>query len=301
MSDDWPNLQVLELFVAVVDTGSVGAGARKSGMAQPNASRAVAELETRLKTSLLERSPRGSVPTEAGLALADHARELLDAAQSFTGWLRSSPTGGREDIRVGASMTIAETLLPAWLAEVRRRRPTLRVDVHVLNSSQVLHEVQQGALHVGFVETPNVPVRVNAMVVQEDQLLVVVPPNHRWAHHTGKISLAELARTPLVVREPGSGTCEALQELFAGLPMAEPAQVLGSNAAVRVAVLSGAGPAALSALALHEQLESGALLRVPFEGQGISRPLTAVWSGAQRLFGAAADLVAVAAAQEGPH
>ncbi len=297
MTEEWPNLQVLELFVAVVDTGSVGAGARKAGMAQPNASRAIAELETRMKTALLERSPRGSTPTPAGLALADHARELLDSATRFDTWFRASHSSDTRDLRVGASMTIAETLLPAWLAEVRRRRPELHVEVHVLNSSQVLHEVQQGSLQLGFVETPNVPVRLNAMVVQEDELLVVVPPDHPWASRTSKITLAELADTALVVREKGSGTREALQELLAGLPLAEPAQVLGSNAAVRVAVLSGAGPAALSTLALRDSLASGALLQVPFEGQGISRPLTAVWSGPQRLAGVASELVAVAAAR----
>ena len=296
MTESWPNLQVLELFVAVVDTGSVAAGARKVGMAQPNASRAVADLETALKATLLERSPRGSAPTASGLSLAVHARELLDAAARFNDWFRSSHTAETRELRVGASMTIAETLLPAWLAEVRRRLPHLRIEVRVLNSAQVLRQVQQGELQLGFVETPNVPVRLNAMVVREDKLLVVVPPGHEWAGRTGRISLQELAGTALVVREPGSGTREALAELLAGHSPVEPAQVLGSNAAVRVSVASGAGPAALSALALHEQLASGDLLSVPFEGQGISRPLTAVWSGPQRLAGAAAELVVVARA-----
>ncbi|WP_269938123.1 LysR family transcriptional regulator [Arthrobacter sp. HY1533] len=295
MTEAWPNLNVLELFVAVVDGGSVGAGARKVGVAQPNASRSLAELETGMKTALLERSPRGSTPTAAGLALADQARELLDAAQRFNDWLASRSGNGTIELRVGASMTIAETLLPAWLAETRRRLPQLRVDVQVLNSAQVMHAVQQGTLQLGFVETPHVPVRLNAMVVEEDELLLVVSPHHEWAGRAGRISLQELAQTPLVVREAGSGTREALAEVLAGLPAAEPVQALGSNAAVRVAVASGAGPAVLSRLALRAQLASGELLRVPFEGQGITRPLTAVWAGPQRLTGAAAVLVAVAA------
>lgn len=300
MTDAWPNLNVLELFVAVADEGSVGAGARKVGMAQPNASRSLAELEAGLEAALLERSPRGSTPTSTGWALADQARELLEAAQRFNDWRRHSGGSNTLELRVGASMTIAETLLPAWLAEARRRLPQLRAEVQVLNSTQVLHEVQKGTLQLGFVETPHVPVRLNAMVVQEDELLLVVSPHHEWAGRSGKISLRELAETPLVVREPGSGTREALQEVLAGFAAAEPVQALGSNAAVRVAVASGAGPAMLSRLALQAQLASGELLRVPFEGQGISRPLTAVWSGPQRLAGAASVLVAVAAANGQP-
>lgn len=295
MTQSWPNLAVLELLIAVVDEGSLGAGARKVGMAQPNASRALAALEATLKTALLERSPRGSTPTARGLAVAEQARELLESAQRFTGWVSASQSENVVELRVGASMTIAETLLPAWLAEARRRLPQMRVDVQVLNSSQVIHEVLQGTLQLGFVETPDVPVRLNSMVVQEDELLLVVDPFHPWAGRAGKISLRELAQTPLVVREEGSGTRAAVAGLLAGLPTADPVQALASNAAVRVAVASGAGPTVMGRLAVRSALSSGELLRVPYEGHGISRPLSAVWAGPQRLAGAAAVLAGVAA------
>lgn len=295
MSFPWPNLQALELFIAVVDEGSVGAGARKVGIAQPNASRLVAQLEASTKTSLLERSPRGSVPTPRGVLVADQARDVLDAARGFLDWLHSGQSEDIVELRVGASMTIAETLLPAWLATLKGLLPMVRVDVHVMNSSGVLEEVQKGAIQLGFVETPHVPVRLNAMVVQEDELVVAVSPTHEWASRRGSVSLQELAETPLVVRERGSGTREALQELLAGYVPVEPVQVLGSNAAVRVAVASGAGPAALSKLALRDQLSSGELLRVPLQDRVPNRPLTAVWPGPRRLSGPAAELVAVAA------
>ncbi|MCQ2002231.1 LysR family transcriptional regulator [Arthrobacter zhaoxinii] len=294
MASSWPNLQVLELFVAVVDEGSVASGARKLGMAQSNASRSIAELEAELKTALLERSPRGSVPTAMGRLLADSARELLDAARHFNDVMRNGRSDEAMELRVGASLTIADMLLPAWVAELKRRLPQARIDVRVENSAQVIEEVKQGSLQLGFVETPNLPVRLNALVVREDELVVVVSPSHEWADRT-RISLQELAQTPLVVREPGSGTREALQEVLAGYDVVEPAQVLSSNAAVRVAVAAGAGPAVLSELVVRDQLASGELLQVPFEGEGITRPLTAVWSGPRRLTGVAAELVAVAA------
>ncbi|RNE49569.1 LysR family transcriptional regulator [Corynebacterium alimapuense] len=295
MSSQWPNLQSLELIVAVADEGSIGAGARKVGMAQPNASKAIVELEAQLGTELFQRSPRGARPTTAGLSLAEHARELLTAAHYFTTWAHTLNGDEQHQLRVGASMTIAETLLPAWLSELKRQVPAVCVEVDVLNSAQIIDQVQRGNLQLGFVETPHVPVRLNAQIVQEDELVVAISPTHKWADRLGKISLAELAATPLVVREAGSGTREALDEVLDGLEVAPPAQVLSSNAAVRVAVSSGAGPAALSELALREQLASGELMQVPFHGQGISRPLTAVWSGPKKLTGIAARLVAVAA------
>jgi DNA-binding transcriptional LysR family regulator len=197
-------------------------------------------------------------------------------------------------LRVGASMTIAECRLPVWLAQLRRGAPRARVEVRVLNSMQVMDQVQDGALQLGFVETPRLPLGLNAMVVHQDELVVVVAPDHPWSQRRSKVSLMELARTSLVVRESGSGTREALDELLADLASVQPAQVLHSNAAVRVAVAAGhEAPAALSRLAVRHELATGELLQVPLDRR-VSRPLTAVWPGPRRLSGQAAQLVALA-------
>ena len=295
-----PNLSALALFVAVVDEGGLGAGARRAGIHQPNASRMIAQLEAQAGTVLLERDPRGARPTSAGLLYAAQARELLDAAEQFSDWLRHSRDEDARELRVGASMTIAEHLMPAWLAELRRRSPRIRVDLEVLNSTQVLAGVHDGRLRLGFVETPRLPRDVHAMTLREDELVVVVAPEHPWALCEGPLDPAELAATPLVVREGGSGTRDAYEELLPAAGETPPVQELGSNAAVRIAVASGAGPAVLSMLAVRSGLESGQLLRVPVAGPRLRRPLTAVWNGPRRLSGPAADLVAVARAATPP-
>lgn len=298
MTDELPNLPALALFVAVVDEGSLGAGARRLGMHQPNASRTIAQLELRAGTALLERGPRGSRPTSAGLLFAAHARELLAAAEDFTAWLRHSRDDGALELRVGASMTIAEHLMPAWLTELRRTSARVRADLEVLNSTQVLAGIHDGHLQLGFVETPHVPRGVHALKLREDELAVVVGPDHPWARRTQALGLEELAATPLVVREGGSGTRDAFEELVPTAARTPPVQELGSNAAVRIAVASGAGPAVLSMLAVRSALADGQLCRVPVEGVLLRRPLTAVWSGPRRLGGPAADLVAVASTPE---
>jgi DNA-binding transcriptional LysR family regulator len=295
-----PNLSALALFVAVVDEGGLGAGARRAGIHQPNASRMIAQLEAQAGTVLLERDPRGARPTSAGLLYAAQARELLEAAEQFSDWLRHSRDEDARELRVGASMTIAEHLMPAWLAELRRRSPRVRVDLEVLNSTQVLAGVHDGRLRLGFVETPRLPRDVHAMTLREDELVVVVAPEHPWALREGPLDPAELAATPLVVREGGSGTRDAYEELLPAAGETPPVQELGSNAAVRIAVASGAGPAVLSMLAVRSGLESGQLLRVPVAGPRLRRPLTAVWNGPRRLSGPAADLVAVASSATPP-
>ncbi|APX32176.1 LysR family transcriptional regulator [Brachybacterium sp. P6-10-X1] len=300
MPDELPNLSALALFVAVVDEGGLGAGARRLGRYQPNASRMIAQLEAQAGIALLDRHPRGARPTSAGLLYAAHARELLEAAGDFTGWLRHSRDEDTLELQVGASMTIAEHLMPAWLTELRRTSARVRVDLRVLNSTQVLEQVRSGQLQLGFIETPHVPRWVHAGDLREDELVVVVAPHHPWASREEPIGLEELAATPLVVREGGSGTRDAFEELVPSAARTAPVQELGSNAAVRVAVSSGAGPAVLSMLVVRSLLETGQLYRVPVQGERLRRPLTAVWTGPRRLTGPAAELVAVATAPTRP-
>ncbi len=162
------------------------------------------------------------------------------------------------------------------------------------NSQDVLAGVRSGAYAVGFVESPGVPSGLHKAVVGRDELVVVVDPSHPWRRRRRPVTADELAATPLVVREAGSGTRTALETALAGHEIAAPAMALTSNAAVRVSVMSGAGPAVLSTLAVDAALRSGELHRVAVTGLDLTRPLRAVWSGPRRLDGPAGELVQVA-------
>ena len=295
MSSSFPDLSALELFVAIADSGSIGSGARRVGIAQPNASKQMRQLESTAGTALLKRGPRGSQPTVRGATVLTAAKELISQAHAFNSTLQAADDHRVEDIRVAASMTVAESLLPRWMAKWRREVPHARTTLEVLNSSEVIAKIKHSEIDLGFVETPQLPVGMNASVVAEDELVVIVSADHPWSELSGRLSLAELARTPLIVRERGSGTREALEQMLVGCDPVPPAQVLHSNTAVRTGVASGAGPAVLSQLAVASQLGTGEVLQVPLDVTLPRRPLTAVWSGARTPVGVLADLVAIAA------
>jgi DNA-binding transcriptional LysR family regulator len=301
MSRSWPDLSVLAVLVGVDDLGSLGAAARREGMAQPNASRALRRLESDLGVPLLRRGPRGSTLTPQGTVVVHWAREVLGHADRVLDAAESLQQR-RAELTVGASMTIAEHLVPAWLAELRRHHEDLRIHLQVHNSARIFEHVAAGVFDVGFVESPSVPRGLSSCTVARDRLVVVVTPDHPWARRRRPVGPEELAATPLVMREPGSGTRttldDALAEALGGAPggvsRPEPLLELASGAAVRSSVLAGAGPAVVSILAVRDQLGAGTLRRVEVEGLTLARRLRAVWSGPGRLTGAAADLVATA-------
>ncbi|MEI5099620.1 LysR family transcriptional regulator [Streptomyces sp. PmtG] len=270
-----PDLAALELLLAVARLGSLGRAARELGITQPAASGRVRSMERQLGVALVDRSPRGSRLTEAGALVTDWARRIVEAAEAFDAGVQA--LRGRRDsrLRVAASMTIAEYLLPGWLIALRSQRPDTAVSLLAGNSADVAGRLLAGDADLGFVEGLRVPPGLDAAVVGHDRLIVVAAPGHPWARRRAPLAAAELAATPLILREEGSGTRQVLDAALGGL--AAPLMELSSTTAVKSAAVSGAGPAVLSELAVGEELAARRLVRVPVAGASLRRELRAVW------------------------
>lgn len=289
-----PDLESLRLLVDVGELGSLGQAARASGIAQPSASKRMAQLERRLGLPLLERTPRGSTLTAEGKMVAGWAAQVLAAAEELVRAAEAVRHGAAAHLRVAASMTVAEYLVPRWLGEFQDRQPGVPVGLDVVNSADVAARVLAGEVELGFVEGPSVPAGLDSRVVGTDRLVVVVAPGHPWTRRRTALRGAELAATPLVVREPGSGTRETLDVAFAGLHQASPLLELGSNSAVKGAAQAGAAPAVLSRYAVEAEVATGRLVEVPLTGLNLVRNLRAVWRRGRPLTPPAATLLSVA-------
>ncbi|KAA2259591.1 LysR family transcriptional regulator [Solihabitans fulvus] len=291
-----PDLESLRLLVLVGEHGSLGRAATELGIAQPSASKRLSTLERRLGLALVDRTRRGSALTPAGTVVSDWARRVLDEVDGLLTGADALRSERDAQLRVAASMTVAEHLAPGWIGELRRTDPELYVGLQVTNSGTVADLVLRGEVDLGFVESPSVPAGLSTRRVATDRLAVVVPPDHPWARRRRPVGPPELAGTPLVVREPGSGTRDTLERALrlAGAGGIRPLLELGSTTAVRSAVMAGAGPAVLSVLAAGVDLVDGRLVEVSVDGLDLRRSLRAVWPAGRSLVGPAADLLAVA-------
>ena len=293
-----PDLESLRLLVHVAELGSVGRAARAMGVAQPSATKRLAALERRAGLPLLVRSPQGSTLTTDGKLVVAWATKLLAAADEYQGSLAALLSRRSATLRIAASMTIAEALLPRWLSELRGREPEVHVGLTVTNSAEVARLVladRENApeIDLGFVEGPTLIEGLASRVVGSDNLVVVVTPGHPWARRRRPLGAAELAATPLVVRESGSGTRETLDRALARHDPVTPQLALGSNAAVKGAAVAGIAPAVLSRHAVEPDLVTGSLVSVAVEDLRLERRLRAVWPKGRRLSGPAAVLLQV--------
>jgi DNA-binding transcriptional LysR family regulator len=294
MSGRLPDLEALELLVAVAETGSLGQAAARQGISQPSASARMSTLERRLGVRLLVRSPSGCRLTSAGLVVTDRARAVLEQAHALVqgaAALRAERSGR---LRVTASLTIAEHLVPGWLVTLRDVDPGVHVELNVANSTHVIERLRAGEADLGFIEGRGAPRDLHSRGVGRDRLVVVVAPGHPWARKRRPLRPVELAATPLLLREAGSGTRETLEAaLFAYGGVTEPALELGATAPLRAAAISGTAPAVLSALAVADEIAAGRLVEVPSELR-LDRVLRAVWPRGRELPEAAVHLLRVA-------
>lgn len=282
----------LELFTAVVESGSVGRAARLLGISQPAASTRLTNLERQLGVTLLERGPTGSQPTDDGRLVADWTAPLLDAARRLAVSIDALRAGADHRARIMASYTIAEYLLPTWLARFQRSTPGHRAELLVANSQTVISAIRSGDVDLGFVETDGELNDLGQEPVGTDRLIVVAAPDHPWCRPGRQVQIEELLSTPLVLRERGSGTRDRFENALADLGMGRPipSLELGSTSAVKSAVGGGVGPGVLSDLTVANDLSTGSLVSVDVPGLHLGRELRMIWatdralSGTARLF-----------------
>lgn len=295
LTDRMPEIRALELLLSVASCGSLGRAARQHGITQPAAGSRIRNLERLLGIALIERSASGSRLTGEGAMVADWAREVVRAATGFEAGVAALRAEHEHRLRIAASMTVAEYLLPGWLVELRARRLNTAVALRVANSTEVAKLVLEEAADIGFVEGPELAERLQSKIVAHDRLRLVVAPSHPWARRSRPIGAAKLAATPLVSREPGSGTRETLEAVLGKHgPLAAPLVELSSTTAIKVSVEAGVGPAVLSSLAVAGEVADGRLVGVEVAGAELTRSLRAVWPAGRRLNGILRDVVAIA-------
>ncbi|KRE60786.1 LysR family transcriptional regulator [Nostocoides sp. Soil756] len=293
--DRVPDLDTLSLLLEIAASGSLSRAGAARGLSQPAVSARVRGLERLVGFAVITRSARGSTLTPEGALLAEWAREVLAAAEVLGAGIASLRSDRVARLRVAASLTVAEHLLPGWLVVLAATHPHTAVSLTAGNSDTTASAVLAGEADLGFVEGPDVPVGLSAQVVATDRLVAVVAPAHPWAHRLRPVEAEELAGTRLVHREPGSGTRTALQRALAPFgTLAPPLLELSTSSGVRSAVMAGAGPAVLSDLAVRDDVAAGRLVQVPVRGVDLRRSLRVVWLAAQRPVGAAEDLLRLA-------
>ena len=238
------NLDQLQTLVAIADLGTFAAAARSLHLAPPTVSLQIAELESRLGATLLERGNRRARLTSAGSALVASARRLLKDADDAIDQVRRIAGGREGKVRLGASSGIVVHLLPRVLEALAQRSPGIDVELDILGTNDTLARLQAGTLDIGIVALP-LPALPELRISRwrADPMMAFLPP--QW-EAPKTISPAWLARRPLIANDATTHMHRMVAEWFARAGLSPRARIeLNATEAMKNLVAAGYGAAVL--------------------------------------------------------
>ena len=187
----------LRLFEAVVRLGSISAGAAQAHMALASASARISGMEAALGAALLERRPRGVVPTAAGQALLHHARTITDQVERMRGELRLFSTGLRGEVRLLSNTAALVALVPRALGAFLLAHPGVDVDIEERTSAEIAAAVAAGEASIGVVAAGPHTDALEVRPLAVDELTGLVGRRHRFAERT-TVGFSDLIDEPFV-------------------------------------------------------------------------------------------------------
>jgi DNA-binding transcriptional LysR family regulator len=277
---EYDQLPHLETFAQAAELSSFTAAAGVLGLTQAAISQRISSLERALGIALFHRKGGSVLLTEAGRRLYPFAQRILllhrEARQQVTKHKR--PQTG--ELHLAASSIPGEHLLPTFLSAFRQRHPHIQVQATVTDTQAVLKQVEQGQVHLGLVGGRRNSQHLEFRSFACDKLVVVVPKAHPLARRK-QISAKQLFRLPLILREPGSGSRWCLEDALgrAGRSVRDLRITLelGSNEAIKEAILRGMGASILSTHAVKKELQAGDLSGLRVTDLPLKRDMFLVW------------------------
>lgn len=263
------DLRLLEIFCRVYQKRSFSRAAEEIGLTQPTVSVHIRDLEESLGTPVFNRLGREIEPTEAGDFLYAQAKPLIALKRKIivkmTEYL--DRVGGL--LTIGASSVPGERLLPDLIVGFQQRYPSAKTRLRISDTAETIDEVRHGEIDLGVVGGKSLEKDLLFESFATDSLVLAVPSCGPW-QGCAELTLADLRKVPLLVRESGSGTRAALENALStkGVKLADLHVLaeIGSASAIRQAMKRGCGAAFVSRASIDDEVESGDLHVVRIQG-----------------------------------
>jgi len=272
-------LRELEVFATISRTGQITAAGEVLGLSQSATSGSMAELERRLGVTLFDRIGRRVVLNEHGRYLLPRVLDVLKQAIDLEQTYIAGPPGR---LKIAASLTIGNYVLPALLASLMAENNAHRYEVDIGNSHTVMAMLLDCRADIGLIEAPLTDSRLVSELWLRDEMVIYARADHAFIRHPP--SRESLANASWIMRENGSGVRQTLESiLLPHLGGMNVALELGSGEAIREAVRLGMGITCASRRAVHRELESGEFATITLHGVILERRFYMVWHAERRL------------------
>ena len=256
----------LQVFHAVARLLSFTKAAEVLHMTQPAVTFQIRQLEEQFDTRLFDRAHNRVSLTEAGHVAFEYAETIFEKYSELENAIREITGSISGSLTLGASTTISEYMLPSLLGDFNAKNPEVLLRLRVSNTEGIVSMVENNVIDLGVVEGPVTNKNLLVEVCRQDDLVVVVPPDHELADMKS-VSVEKMLEYPFICREEGSGTREVIAEHLkaqgVGKHALKACLELGSPEAIKGAIQAGMGISVLSSVSLSKEIKLGILKTIP--------------------------------------
>ncbi|MCM3570384.1 selenium metabolism-associated LysR family transcriptional regulator [Neobacillus mesonae] len=272
------NLEHLKVFFTAATKKNFSETAKILHLSQPSVSLHIKHLEEYLNTSLFDRSTKKMELTHAGTILYNYAEQLIQLVNQVEKDISLLSETIHGDLRLGASLTIGEYLLPYFLGDFIKKYPEVNISFKVDNSYQIIEQLLDGKIDLGFIEASIPRKEIDSFPFLEDELVIissVKDPHPNLTEDTIEPEL--LFSLPIIVREHGSGTRQVLETNLSkhqlDVGQLHIIMEFENTESIKSAVESGMGVAIISKTTIQKELDLGLLKQTRIKGIPLKRYL----------------------------
>jgi DNA-binding transcriptional LysR family regulator len=268
------NVHQLRVFAAVAETLSFTRAAERLFLTQSAVSHQIAKLERELGVSLLERNGRSVALTVAGRTLLTEARRVFAQIETALEATRQAADNARGRIRIGASNTACQYILPEALREFRECFPAYTLSIVPADSPASIEHLTTDAIDLALIIRPDRARKLTLHHLLEDELKLIASPLHAWAR-TGRPDRRTLSTQRMILYSRGSATSRLVEQYFAKMQVSLQGWIeLGDIGAIKELVKIGLGISVMAPWVAQQEIDRGSLVALPLP----ARPLKRRWA-----------------------
>lgn len=265
-------------FVTLAEVKNFTKTAEKLLMSQPSVSLHIKNLEKEFQTKLFKRSPKYLKITPTGEILYDRAKQMITIYEQTKLDILEHHNSIKGQLKIGASFTIGEYILPSLLRDLQKEFPEIELQVMIGNTEEIIESVRLYQVDIGLIEGQTNEKELSVHPFMQDEMFIVGANDHILARK-GEVLIEDLQNQSWITREVGSGTREYFNHVIRsnGLKI-KSILTISSNQGIKETVINGMGLALLSQSVIERDIQHSNLSIIQIKNQSFTRTLSYVYS-----------------------
>ncbi|MGE8019115.1 LysR family transcriptional regulator [Peribacillus frigoritolerans] len=269
----------LKTFVTLVEVKNFTKTAEILLMSQPSVSLHIKKLEEEFQTKLFLRSPKFLKVTLTGEILYDRAKQMITIYEQTRQDIQEHDRSIKGELKIGASFTIGEYILPSLLIDLQEEYPELELQVVIGNTEEIVQAVRLYKVDIGLIEGQTNEKELSVHPFMQDELFIVSSNNHELANKDD-VEITDLHDQAWVTREVGSGTREYLNHVIRsnGLKIKSILTISSNQGIKETLIKNGTGLALLSRSVIERDVQNKIISIIQVKDESFNRTLSYVYS-----------------------